>query len=137
MAFYLGGSQPCVYIDSLSGRPFIVAGGRTFESSLLYHSQQHMYPGSYIGPDGRLVVHPDVYRNVQEQTRFNSAVLELHTKLHKGDTKSSISSSSKQSRVTVSSGSQSRITVSADPQSTIKTPGGNSIFSQTYNRTAF
>jgi len=107
MTFYLGGSHPSVYIDSFSGKPFIVAAGYTFQPSSLYHSQQHMYPGSYIGSDGRLVVDPDVYRGVQSQMKFNSTVSELHQKLYGEDKKPIISSGSNQSRVGISSGSHS------------------------------
>ena len=56
MAFHLHGFQPIGYIDAATGRPFSVAGGYAFQPSSSYHSQQHMYPGSYIGKDGRLVI---------------------------------------------------------------------------------
>lgn len=108
MAFHLGGFQPIGYIDANTGRPFFVAGGYCLKPSSFYHSQQHIYPGSYIGSDGRLVIDPDVYRSVQQQMKFNSAVYELHQKIHEGDSKpSSISSGSHQSKVAASSGSHS------------------------------
>ena len=107
MAFYLGGFQPISYIDAITGKPFFVAGGHTFQPSYFYHPQQHMYPGSYIGSDGRLVVNPDVYRAVQQQMKFDSTVFKLHQKLHGEDKQTSISSGSQQSRVYASSGSHS------------------------------
>jgi len=110
MAFHLGGFQPIRYIDAATGRPFFVAGKYAFQPYGFYNSQQHMYPGSYIGQDGRLVIDPNVYRIVQQGMKFNSAVFELHQKIHGGVSKhpsTSISSDSHQSRVVASSGSHS------------------------------
>jgi hypothetical protein len=74
-------------IDASTGRQYLSVGSMMIPISSLPHPLAHMYPGSYVLPDGRLKVDPKVYKAVEEQQKYNAAVGELARKQFKPPTK--------------------------------------------------
>ena len=78
----LMGYSPTI-IDGSNGRQYLSIGSMMIPANSLPHPLAHMYPGSYVLPDGRLKVDPQVYKDVEEQQKYNSAVGELARKQSK------------------------------------------------------